>query len=112
MIGLKIYSVLNNKLLEDVKMAKAKDFTVKVLNEEVMYTSISKSKDGYNSARIAAKKGDKEYLSITYEWEGDGVPSFALDLMDFMQANKIKAGKITEGMEEDYGSYVKTKNEA
>lgn len=85
---------------------KTKDFTVKVMAEEVMHTSISKSKGGYSSARIVVKKGDNEYLSINYEWEGDGVPSFAMDLMGFMQANEIKAGKVAAGMEEAYAAYI------
>lgn len=67
-------------------MAKKK-FTVDVNPDDVMYTNISKSKDGYNSARMVVKKGDNEYMVISYEWEGSGVPSFAIDLMAFMKSN-------------------------
>lgn len=88
-------------------MAKSKGFNVSVLPEEVMYTGISKSKDGYNSARMHIKKGDKEYMSISYEWEGDGVPDFAMNLMSFMQtegevievSKEEKAAEYTEYLE-------------
>jgi hypothetical protein len=87
-------------------MAK-KDFTVKVMSDEVMHTSISKSQGGYNSARIVAKRGDNEYLAINYEWEGDSIPSFAMDLMGFMQANELPFGKVVEGKEAAFEEYSK-----
>jgi hypothetical protein len=71
-----------------------------------MYTNISKSKDGFNSARLVAKMGEKEYMSISYEWEGDGVPSFAMDLMGFMQASEMKSGKVRAGYEEAYADFI------
>lgn len=87
-------------------MAKSKNFSINIVADEVMYTSISKSKGGYNSARMVIKKGDNEYMSVSYEWEGDGIPSFAMDLMGFMQANEIKSGSVVEGKEEEYGIYL------
>ena len=86
-------------------MAK-KDFTLKIKAEDVMYTNISTSKDGYNSARMVVKRGDKEYLSVSTEWEGDTIPSFALDLMGFMKANKVEVSGIWEGKEEAYTEFV------
>jgi len=74
-------------------MASKKNFSVSVMPDEVVYTNISKSKDGFNSARVVAKMGEKEYMSISYEWEGEGVPDFAMNLMGFMQANEIAAAK-------------------
>ena len=87
-------------------MAKSKKFTINVDSSEVMHTSISRSKGGYSAARMVVKKGDNEYMSINYEWEGDGIPSFAMDLMGFMQANKIKSGTVVDGMEDEYGAYL------
>lgn len=86
-------------------MAK-KDFTVKVKAEDVMYTSISTSKDGYNSARIVVKQQDDQYLSISCEWEGDKIPSFALDLMSFMKANKVETSGVLQGREDEYKQYT------
>lgn len=91
-------------------MAK-KDLTIKVMAEEVVFTGISKSKGGYSSARILIKKGDNEYMSINYEWEGDGVPSFAMDLMGFMKANELKFNEPREGMEEAFEKYSKKDEE-
>jgi hypothetical protein len=86
-------------------MAK-KDFTLKIKAEDVMYTNISTSKDGYNSARMVVKRGDKEYLSVSTEWEGDNIPSFALDLMGFMKANKVDASGVPEGQEKAYVEFL------
>jgi hypothetical protein len=81
-------------------MASKKKMSVNIDPDQVMYTNISRSKDGYNSARVVVKTGDKEYMSISYEWEGDGVPDFAMNLMGFMQANEIKTGVVEEHAEE------------
>ncbi len=83
----------------------AKGLNIKVTEEEIMYTHISKSKDGYNSARVVVKKGDKEYMTISYEWEGNGVPGFAMDLMASMKANEIKNGEVIEAYKEEFASY-------
>lgn len=74
-------------------MAKKKSFSVSVDPESVMYTNLSKSKE-YNSARLVAKIGDNEYMSISYEWEGDYVPDFAMNLMDFMKANNVETSGV------------------
>ena len=84
--------------------SKNKGLTINIDKEEIMYTNISKSKDGYNSARVVVKRGDKEYMSISYEWEGDGVPGFAMDLMGFMQANEIEPNTTID--EKAYAEYT------
>ena len=75
---------------------KIKKMTITIDPEQVMYTNISKSKDGYNSARVVVKTGEKEYMSISYEWEGSDIPDFAMNLMGFMQANSLEIGKEYE----------------
>ena len=86
-------------------MAKMKDLSINVAKDKIMYTNISKSSDGYNSARLVAKMGEKEYMSISYEWEGDGVPGFAMDLMGAMQEKAAKIGEVVEGFEDEYHEY-------
>ena len=86
-------------------MAKNKGLSLSVPTDSIMYTNISKSKDVYNSARLVAKMGEKEYMSISYEWEGGGVPAFAMDLMGAMQAGEMKAGEVKAGYEEEYEEY-------
>ncbi len=83
--------------------SKKKELKITIAIEEIMYTNISKSKDGYNSARMVVKRGEKEYMSISYEWEGNGVPGFAMDLMGFMKANEIEHNTVI--MEEEYAGY-------
>lgn len=77
-------------------MASKKDMNIKIMPDQVVYTNISRSKEGYNSARMVVKANEKEYMSISYEWEGDGIPDFALSLMGFMQANALEVGKEYE----------------
>jgi len=78
----------------------AKDMTIKISPDQVMFSNISKSKDGYNSARLVAKVNDNEYMSVSYEWEGNSVPDFAMNLMSFMQANAMELGTVSEHAEE------------
>lgn len=73
-----------------------KKFSINIDPEQVVYTNISKSKDGYNSARLVVKANEKEYMSISYEWEGSHVPDFAMNLMSFMKANQLEVGKNYE----------------
>jgi len=68
-------------------MAK-KAMNIKIDPETIMHSGISVSKDGYKSARMLVKLGDNEYMSVGYEWEGDGIPSFVMDMMSFMQSNE------------------------
>lgn len=93
-------------------MASKKNMSVTIDPEKVMYTNISKSKDGYNYARIVVKMDDKEYMSISYEWEGNSIPDFAMNLMSFMQANEITAGVVEEYAEEYETAVCKTKKSA
>lgn len=86
-------------------MAKQKNFMVSVDPDEVMYTSINTAKNGYNSARMVVKRGDNEYMSVSYEWEGDSIPGFAMDLMEFMKSNKMEKSGVWEGKEEEAASY-------
>jgi len=93
-------------------MAKSKKFSLNIESEEVMYTNISKYKDGYNSARIVVKKGDKEYMTVSYEWEGDYIPDFAMNLMSFMKANNVETSGIWPEKEEAYTEYSAEKVES
>lgn len=77
-------------------MASKKKMNISVDPEQVVYSQISKSQDGYNSARMVVKSGEKEYMAISYEWEGEGVPDFVMGMMGFMQANALEVGKEYE----------------
>lgn len=80
-----------------------KGLTVKVAPDEIMYSSISKSRDGYNSARLVSKISDNVYMNISVEWESsETIPSFAMDLMNTLKASKIKSGKVVEEYEEEF----------
>ena len=78
-----------------------KGMTLKIDPEQVMATNIRRTKGGYNSASMAVKLGDNEYMSISYEWEGDGITDTAMDFMGFMQANKEEIAKAIETHKEE-----------
>lgn len=82
-----------------------KGFNVSIDPANVMYTNISTSKDGYNSANVIVKVGEKEYLRVSCEWEGDNVPGFAMDLMAFMKSNNVEKSGVWTGKEEVYAEY-------
>lgn len=84
---------------------KESNFVVSVNPSEVMYTNISTSKDGYNSARMVIKRGEKEYMSISCEWEGADIPGFAMDLMGFMKNNKVETSGVWPEKEEAFAEY-------
>jgi len=86
--------------------SKKKNFDISIIPNEIIYTTISKSIDGYNSARIAVKKADKEHIFISYEWEGDYIPDFALNLMSFMKSNKVDASGIWPNKNDEYEEYA------
>lgn len=90
-------------------MAKKKDVNFKIIAEEVMHFGLSVSKDGYKSARILIKKGDKEYMHIGYEWEGEGVPDFVMSLMGFVQANQEDIDTAQSSLTDEDKEYAKNK---
>lgn len=93
-------------------MASKKGLSITIKPDDIIYTSITKSRDNYNSARLVTKVGEKAYMNISVEWEGDTVPSFAMDLMSTLQANAMVVGKVVEGREEEYGEYLNTESSA
>jgi hypothetical protein len=88
------------------KQVKNNGLSVSIDPAHVAFTSISTSADGYNAARIVSKIGDGEYMSIGYEWQGNGIPAFVMDLMAFMKSNNVETSGIWEGKEDDYAEYA------
>jgi len=68
-------------------MASKKNMTITIDPTEIMGSEIMKSGD-YKYARVGIKKGDNEFMTISYEWKSEGVPEFVMGLMDWMKANK------------------------
>ena len=67
--------------------AAKKGMNIVVNAEEIVGSEFVKSGD-YRYARVGIKKGDNEFMTISYEWKGDGVPEFVMGIMDWMKANK------------------------
>ena len=80
--------------------AAKKGMTITVNPEEIIGSEIMKSGD-YKYARVGIKKGDSEYMTVSYEWKGETVPEFVMGIMDWMKSNKEEVeSKKTECAEE------------
>ena len=82
-------------------MAKNKDMVIKISPDEIVGSEIIKSGD-YRYASVGVKKGDKEYMRISYEWQGDTVPEFVMGIMHFMSSNKEEIDPLKEERAEEY----------
>jgi hypothetical protein len=87
---------------EDGATKKKKDIVIKIMADQIMHSGISVSKDGYKSARVFVKIADKEYMSVGYEWESEGVPDFVMSLMAFIQANQEEVDKSKVEKADEY----------
>jgi hypothetical protein len=84
-------------------MAKNKGLTINISPEEIVGSEIVKSGD-YKYASVGIKRGDDEYMRISYEWKGDGVPEFVMAIMSWMQSNKEEIDKSKEEGAEEYAA--------
>jgi len=48
-------------------------------------------------------------MSVSYEWEGNGIPDFVLEMMAFMKGSGVETSGIWEGREEDYKEFSEIK---
>lgn len=69
----------------------ALDMNMSIDDSKVIYSRISKSKNGYNYASMYCKMRDGEYMNVEYEWEGEAIPEFAMSLASFMTTSKNTA---------------------
>jgi hypothetical protein len=76
----------------------SKAMKIEIMPEDIKGVEIMKSGD-YRYARVGVKRGDDEYLSITYEWKGGDIPEFVMGLMDFMKANEEEIEKAKDDEE-------------
>lgn len=87
-------------------MAKNKGLTINIDPEEITGSEIVKSGD-YRYASVGIKKGDNEYMRISYEWKGSDMPEFVLGLMQFMSSseNKEEIDRLKEERAEEHKTF-------
>jgi hypothetical protein len=90
--------------MEGIDMA-SKGLNIKVGRDDISYTSISKSKEGYSSAFVGVKMGDDAYMSVNVEWRGDAIPDVVMDMMGFIQSNEKEIAEAIEANKEGYETY-------
>lgn len=96
-----------------------KEYKLDLDPTKVVYASIRRYSDGYSFASMALKMGDDEYMHINYEWRGNDIPEFAMDVMDMLKGfNKSQASNVDHGTFEraskvflDNAEELKNKNE-
>lgn len=88
-------------------MAKQKGLTINIAPEEIVGSEIVKSGD-YRYASVGIKRGDSEYMRISYEWKGSTIPEFVMGLMSWMSSSENK-NVIDSLKEERLEEYVSLK---
>jgi len=76
----------------------SKAMKIEIMPEDIKGVEIMKSGD-YRYARVGVKKGEDEYLNVTYEWKGSDIPEFVMGLMDFLKANAEEIEKAKDDEE-------------
>ena len=76
----------------------SKSMKLEIMPEDIKGVEIVKSGD-YRYARVGVKRGEDEYLSVSYEWKGNDIPEFVMMLMDFMKANTEEIEKAKDDEE-------------
>ena len=84
----------------------AKKFNFKFNSEEVVNSAVHKSKNGYNYAQVQIKRGDNQFISLGYEWQGDSVPDLAMDLLGFMGMNNEMASEVSEELKKEVAEFT------
>ena len=55
-------------------MAKGKDLKIIINADEIVGSEVVRSGD-YRYASMGVKRGNDEYMRISYEWKGDSIPN-------------------------------------
>lgn len=80
---------------------KEKNLVITIMPDEIIGADISRSRD-YKYASVGVKVNDNEYLRVSYEWKGDGIPDFVMSLMGWMQSNKEELAKRMKENAKEY----------
>jgi hypothetical protein len=81
----------------------ANGLSLKIMPDEIVGSEIMKNGE-YKYASVGIKRGDDEYMRISYEWKGETVPEFVMGLMSWMSSseNKDQIDASKEERSEEY----------
>lgn len=83
--------------MADKKVKNGPMFDVSFSPEKVRSANITRYKGGYSYATISCEPSDNEYMSVSYEWNSEAIPEFALNVMEVMKSiGKEKASLTTD----------------
>lgn len=63
------------------------NISLNVSPDTIIGSEVMKSGE-YKYASVGIKVSDDEYIRISYEWKGDGVPEFVMGIIGYISANK------------------------
>ena len=76
-----------------------KQYNLNFCSCDIKNVSLYKS-EHYNYASVGVKRGKSQYISISYEWEGDSVPDFILEMASFFSTPEGEGGMVTASVED------------
>ncbi|MFA5397401.1 MAG: hypothetical protein WC346_15435 [Methanogenium sp.] len=82
---------------------KGKPMNISFSADQIIGADITRSGE-YKYASVGIKLGDKEFIRISYEWAGEGIPDFVMGLQGWMGANKEVIDATKEAAKEEYAS--------
>lgn len=86
-----------------------KKYALAFSSGEIMHVDVAKSKSGYNYACVGIKRGKDQFMSISYEWEGDKLPDFVMDVMSYFNEERKEKASTEEFKEakESFEAFMK-----
>ncbi|RLI62849.1 MAG: hypothetical protein DRO67_06780 [Candidatus Asgardarchaeum californiense] len=70
--------------------AKKNGLSITIAPEEIIGSEINRSGE-YRYASIGVKKGDNQFMRISYEWKGDAaIPEFVMGIMGWISSAENK----------------------
>lgn len=67
-------------------MAKG-NISLNISPDTIIGSEVMKSGE-YKYASVGIKVSDDEYIRISYEWKGEGVPEFVMSIIGYISAHK------------------------
>ena len=75
-------------------------------NSKILNVSITKGASGYNYASVSAKLDEDEYVNISYEWRGQMVPDYVMDLMLYLQSYNKEQAALDEETKKEVAAFI------
>lgn len=83
-------------------------YSLNFMSGEISNVSLYKSKGGYNYVSVGIRKGKDQYMNINYEWEGDMIPDFVMDMTSYFgQSQPDSKATASVDAKQDFMEFLK-----